>query len=126
MTIGLLFPKCPGNTLVEDRELRKAEVKAHAKAIERAVRNRDGVRCRVPGCRNDAECAHVAPKGMGGDHGERTDTLNCFRCCRVHHTGPRGSIHSADLEVIKLTPAGCDGPLAFHWRLTGSTVKEKG
>jgi hypothetical protein len=125
MTAGLLFPKCVGLTLREDRKAKRAAVVANERAVERAVLARDGKRCRVPGCRTDGECAHVAPKGMGGDHGERTDTGNCFRCCPEHHRGPRGSIHSTHLEVIKLTPAGCDGPLAFHWRQTGSTVKEK-
>jgi hypothetical protein len=61
---------------------------------------------------------------MGGDHGERTNTANCFRCCHAHHRGPRGSIHSGDLEVIKLTPTGCDGPLAFHFKQTGETYRE--
>ena len=121
---GLLFPKCAGLTLREDRKAKRAVVAANQRKVERDVLTRDGKRCRVPGCRADAECAHVEPKKMGGDHGERTDTLNCFRCCAEHHRGPRGSIHSADLEVIKLTPAGCDGPLAFHWRQTGQTVKE--
>jgi hypothetical protein len=122
---GLMYPKCPGPTLREDREIVKQMVRQHERAVEDAVRKRDGIKCRVPGCRSIGECAHLAPKGMGGDHGERTDTTNCLRVCAAHHRGPRGSIHSADLEIIKLTPAGADGPLAFHWRQTGQTITEK-
>lgn len=127
MTAGLLFPKVRDDkpTLREERKATRKAIEANARAVEEAVRTRDGLTCRVPGCRAPGECAHWKPKGIGGDHGERTNTANCFRCCPVHHRGPRGSIHSADLEVIPLTPAGCDGPLAFHWRRSGQTLVEK-
>lgn len=121
---ALAFPK-PEPPIFQRRR-RQAERRAHEDQVRRLVRARDGSRCRVPGCREPGECAHIDPKKMGGDHGERTDTTNCFMCCRaIHHRGSRGSIHSGDLEVIKLTKAGCDGPLAFHWRLTGQVIKER-
>lgn len=121
---GLLFPKVERLTLREERQAKRRAVQSNERAVEDAVRKRDGIKCRVPGCREQGECAHIEPKKMGGDHGERTTAANCLRACVAHHRGPRGSIHSGDLEVIKLTPAGCDGPLAFHWRLTGTTIKE--
>jgi hypothetical protein len=114
-----------GTTLQQERQSKRKATKAQTDAVRRDVYRRDRYRCRIPGCKEDhIELVHLDPKGMGGDHGIRTTTQNAIAGCRDHHTGPR-SIHSGEIEVIPLTSAGADGPLAFHWRSEGKTVKEK-
>ena len=58
------------------------------------------------------EWAHLQARGMGGTpDGRRDTTANTICCCAEHHRGVR-SLHSGHLEVIPLTDAGADGPIA--------------
>lgn len=125
ITAGQTLSKWPnGTTLQDERHAKSKARKANTDSVRRDVYRRDRYHCRIPGCREDhIELVHLDPKGMGGDHGIRTTTGNAIAGCRNHHQGP-ASIHSGEIEVIPLTKAGADGPLAFHWRSTGVTVKE--
>jgi hypothetical protein len=86
----------------EDREKTKA-------------RKRD-LRCRWPGCdcqtrRDRIEVAHIEDKSLLGP----SDSENLVCLCVARHQG-RPSLHSKDLRIEKLTPAGADGPLSFWAR----------
>jgi hypothetical protein len=128
MTIdGLTFSKWGerGLTLREERAETRRERKAHEDQIERAVKARDRNRCRVPGCRERGEWAHLNHRGMGGNpKGDKSTTAETLCLCRPHHREGPDSLDQGGMEVIPLTKAGCDGPLAFHWIRTGRTVKE--
>jgi hypothetical protein len=100
---------------IEKRQRRTLDEKAN----KGKARKRDGHKCRWPRCECQKvklalETAHVKAKGMGGDHGSRSGTENLLTLCRLKHQGPRDSLHSGDLSITKLTPAGCDGPLEFY------------
>lgn len=108
---GPLIKPAKGS-LLEERRARRARIEADEKAAKAAVVRRDGLHtCRlVPGCteREKHETAHIADKGMGGDHGVRSTTGNMIRACLFHHRG-QWSLHSGDLRVDCLTPLGADG-----------------
>lgn len=112
------FPKPAKGTaraalLANRAERRTAE--DHAKA---EVRKRDGGVCRWPGCgergkRWRLEVAHLADKGMGGDHGVRSTRDQMILLCLPDHQGAR-SLHSGDKRITPLTTAGTDGPCQFE------------
>lgn len=117
--MGLLLPKpARGSTLLEKRA-KRAAIKTHEQTEKAKVVKRDGSKhCRlVPGCseREKFETAHLENKGMGGDHGNRTDASILLRCCLFHHRGD-WSLHSGDLKVEYLTAAKADGPIQVHGR----------
>jgi hypothetical protein len=101
-------------SLILERRQRKAEIESFEKGEKAKVVKRDGAHtCRlVPNCpeKEKHETAHVAPKGMGGDRGNRSDSSNMVRSCLFHHRG-RWSLHAGYLRVEFLTDAGADGPL---------------
>jgi len=115
-----------------DRSKRRASEK-DAKA---AARLRDGYRNRWPGNPNAGErleVAHFQGKGMGGDHGLRSQLDNLITFDWLTHQGPQ-SIHSGHKRVIPLTRDGCSGPCAFfernslangkfgHWKKVGEEI----
>jgi hypothetical protein len=119
-----------GTTLLERREKRQAYRRAE-EAIKASVRQRDGSRCRVPGCMEQKhgvrlEVAHLDHKGRGGDKQlirTRADRMLCL--CFLHHQGAV-SHHSRDLRIEPETAAGTDGLCAFFvsdeqkkWRFLG-------
>jgi hypothetical protein len=122
---GLLFDKFPnGTTVQEDRKATRGERTKHEDGIKRQVQIRDHCKCRVPACRDRGEWAHLNHRGMGGNRdGSRSTTGTTLILCRTHHKGP-DSLDSARMEVIPLTPQGCDGPLAFHFVRSGKTCRE--
>jgi hypothetical protein len=107
----------------EDSELarreRKAAVKLHERHEKEKVVARDGLHtCRlVPQCRerDKHETAHLDDKGMGGDHGNRTDASVMVRACFFHHQG-NWSLHSKDLRVEYLTAEKANGAIAVYGR----------
>lgn len=118
-------PKWPdGTTVQEDRKATRGDRKKHEDGIKRKAQLRDHFTCRVPGCRVGGEWAHLNHRGMGGNRDGSRSTSDTTLClCRTHHKGP-DSLDNARMEVIPLTTAGCDGPLAFHFIRTGETLKE--
>ncbi len=107
-------PKPERGSALLDRRQQRADRLAHEREEKDKVRRRDGEHtCRlVPGCkeREKHETAHLDDKGMGGDHGNRTDAALMVRACFFHHQGP-WSLHSKDLRVEYLTDAQCNGPI---------------
>ncbi len=98
------------------------------------VRKRDRT-CRWPHQDDDAidlcrrfrrEVAHLDTKGMGGDHGHRTEAKRMILCCFPSHQGAH-SLHQKTLRVKYLTKDLADGPLRFEerdsvkspWRVVG-------
>ena len=112
-------PKPAKGSLLLERQGRKRAIKAHEEAEKRAVRLRDGGRCRWPGCRSDRsvrlEVAHLDDKGMGGDHGVRTHRDRMMLLCFLCHQGPR-SLHSKDKRIDTPSPYGASGPCEFYER----------
>ena len=110
-----------GTALLE-RRAKKVAIKAHEQAEKAKVVKRDGAKvCRlVPHCleREKFETAHLDDKGMGGDHGLRTDAAIMIRSCFFHHQGP-WSLHSHDLRVEYLTPELANGPIEVWGRGEG-------
>lgn len=112
---GRCAPAKPGkgSAILDRREARAARLQ-HEREQKELVRKRDGDHvCRlVPGCmeREKHETAHLDDKGMGGDHGIRTDAALMVRACFFHHQGP-WSLHSKDLRVECLTADQCNGPI---------------
>lgn len=102
-----------GTARLEHRE-RRAAIKSHEAAEKAKVVKRDGAHyCRlVPGCREKQwhETAHLDDKGMGGDHGLRSDASLMIRSCFFHHQGD-WSLHSKDLWVEYLTPQKAHGAI---------------
>lgn len=113
------FPKpVRGSYLRERRESRRA-VEAAEKANKAKVRARDRG-CRWPGCecrrlKLPTEVAHLEDKGMGGDHGERSDPSNMIELCVERHRGTP-SLHSGDLRIEPKTSDGANGPCDFYAR----------
>lgn len=107
---------CKGSALIARRDRQRA-IRAHEAREKAKVRARD-VRCRWPECANcrdykpRLEAAHLDDKGMGGDHGERTQADRMILLCFLTHQGPR-SLHSGDLRIEPLTERGTDGPCMF-------------
>jgi hypothetical protein len=89
------------------------------RSAKEQVRARDGRRCRVPGCRDQAkgwrlEVAHLSDKGMGGDHGTRSKRHLMICLCYPHHQGQDGySLHNERLRIEPETSEGADGPCKF-------------
>lgn len=100
-----------------EREKADAEREAHEREIAKAVKVRDGYKCRWPEkhkCRGGLESAHIIDKSLGGP----TSTENELAVCAwIHRRGP-ASIHGKELRVDKESGLGADGPLSF-WRQTG-------
>jgi len=96
------------------RRQAKADLKTHEKNEKAKVVARDGSRyCRlVPRCQEKTlhETAHLENKGMGGDHGNRTEAALMVRACFFHHQGV-WSLHSNDLRVEFLTTEQANGPI---------------
>jgi hypothetical protein len=110
-------PKPARGTARAERDEKRRQIKAHEVREKAACRARDGDRCRWPGCgeKTRIESAHLADKGMGGDHGRRTRRDLLVRLCEGHHRGPC-SLHSGDLRIECLTEANADGALLFMRR----------
>lgn len=114
---GVKFPKPALPLRIErhERKVRRAGIERQAK---QDVKARDHHQCRWPTCQfrrisQPLDAAHVMAAGMGGDPtSARMRTENLVTICRTHHQGPE-SLHSGDLKIEALTPAGADGPLQF-------------
>lgn len=106
-----------GSGLMARKERRKA-IKGFEDAEKRKVRLRDR-ECRWPGCsycrsyNTRLEVAHLADKGMGGDHGVRSTADQMMLLCFLRHQGPI-SLHSGDCRITPLTNRGTDGPCRFE------------
>jgi hypothetical protein len=103
-----------------ERVQKRMAVESHEDREKTKARKRDGYRCRWPGCdcferRDRIEVAHIEDKGMGGDHGLRSDADMLICLCVARHQG-RPSLHSGDLRIEPLTVAGTNGPCAF-WKV---------
>lgn len=97
------------------RRRQKAARGSNTSAVYAAVVERDGWKCRIPGCPSqvyELEMAHLENKGMGGDHGLRTTPELCCMLCRDHHQGSY-SLHSGHLTYEFLTEALANGPIRF-------------
>lgn len=110
-----------GETLADYRITRRQARKAREMSVKKAIRVRDGIGCRWPGCEfwtqgYRVEGAHLDAKGLGGDPTlARTTSANLIRLCIRHHQGPY-SLHSGDLRVVVLTTDGANGPCEFQVR----------
>lgn len=108
------FPKPAKGTVILERRDKRAAIRTHETTEKAKVVKRDGMHsCRlIPGCieKEKHETAHVFDKGMGGDHGHRSDASLMLRACLFHHRGSR-SMHSGDIRVELLTERGTDGPI---------------
>lgn len=93
----------------------KSMLNKNTAEVRESVFDREQYRCRIPWCEETAyEMAHLADKGMGGDHGLRTTTANCVAVCTGHHRGTR-SLHSGHLKFEFLSSRGADGPIRFSY-----------
>lgn len=114
------FPKpAKGSALIARREKRKVIVAAE-EAEKHKVRVRDRMQCRWPACEYCRRykslvlhCAHIAGKGIGGDHGRRSTADNMILLCSLRHEGPI-SLHSGDCRITPITTRGTDGPCVFE------------
>jgi hypothetical protein len=91
--VSIMVHDAGGNILSVGRRTRKPPP-----ALRRAVRERDGYRCRFPGCesrRTDAH--HVRYWGNGGE----TSLLNLLSLCKTHHK----TVHARDIVIA----SGADG-----------------
>jgi len=69
------------------------------------------------------EMAHWPSKGMGGDHGKRSDPTKLIRVCEPTHKGPRKSFHAGDRRPVPLDKAqGLRGPCRFEEKRGGRWV----
>lgn len=90
------------------------------------VRERDGQRCRWPGC--DApgyslEVAHLRHKGMGGNPArDRSTRDQMITLCIRHHRGPI-SFDSGHLQIRPVTELGTDGQCEFSMSYTESSLR---
>ena len=114
---GLQFPKpAKGTALIESRERRKFIVDAEDTAKD-DVRFRDK-RCRWPFCENcrkykpRLEVAHIRAKGMGGDHGARSDASQMILLDFLTHQGADG-LEQHGRRIEPLTDRGTWGPCEF-------------
>lgn len=103
------------------RDKAKAEIRNKEKEQKALVVKRDGSHyCRlIPQCdeKIQFETAHLEDKGMGGDHGLRTDAAIMVRSCYFHHRG-NWSLHSNDLRVEYLTNEKANGPIQIWGRMS--------
>lgn len=109
-----------GATLKARKRVRKDE-KNFENAEKRKVRE-DDKRCRWPFCENcrvfkpRLEVAHIAAKGMGGDHGEKsTEDQMILLDFLTHQSGP-DSLEQHGRRIVPLTDQGTRGPCEF-WRV---------
>lgn len=94
----------------DDAKREAAEVE-----IRKAVRKRDGGRCRIAiphKCRGPLECAHVVDASLGGEY----EAANLVLCCRWIHRQGAISVHQKRVEMEPQTARGADGPLGFYRR----------
>lgn len=71
-------------------------------SVKRFVKQRDGGRCRVPGCRSSRglEIHHIVHRTDGGNHDPRNLAILCSACHQAHHRGLLAISGTADqLEV---------------------------
>lgn len=123
-------PKDPRGTLKREK-LRKTLAREAREDAEKAKVRRRDPRCRWPHltteekelCRRSrAEVHHVFAKGMGGDHGNRTDADIMIRVCDDVHQGPL-SFHQKNRRVVFLQPdKKCRGQLAFEEKRGGKWI----
>lgn len=130
--MSLMFPKPYKGQARDERIASRKAVEAHEDREKTKVRRRDIV-CRWPHCdcrarRDRLEVAHIDAKGMGGDHGVRSDAENMLLLCLARHQG-HTSLHSGDLRIEKKTVEGANGPLLFYrrgddgvWSMVGEEV----
>lgn len=100
-----------GERRADKKERKHAAVK-YEREQKAIVRKRDGHKCRFPGCKvkEYLEVAHLHHKGIGGNpSANRSPASVMILFCQPHHRGAF-SMHSGDIEVRPLTPAGTDGP----------------
>lgn len=94
-------------------------------ALRRAVRERDGYRCRFPGCRSRrVEIHHIQPWSTGG----RTSLRNLTLLCKCHHTfvhelGYRIS-PGEDGEVTVTRPDGGELPSSPQLESSGTDIAD--
>lgn len=122
LAVGALAKPAKGSALIERKD-RAKEIRAHEDAEKAKVRKRDK-HCIWPRCENcqvykpRLECAHGQAKGMGGDHGERSDADNMSYVDYLTHQGPH-SIHSGHRRIRPLdAKLGHNGPRACEERET--------
>lgn len=101
-----------------ERDGKKQAVKDKEDRNKTRARKRDGSMCRFPRCaclakRLHPEVAHIEPKGMGGDHGERSDLWNLICLCKLRHQDSRISIHAGTLRLEALSVNGTSGPVRW-------------
>ena len=120
----LPIPKgAKGQSYIDARERRKAIADAE-EAEKQKVRLRDR-RCRWPHCANckryqpRLECAHLDPKGMGGDPTAlRTTSAGMMLLDFLTHQSGPSSLEQHGKKIEPLTAAGTDGPCSF-WQADG-------
>jgi len=113
------FPRPLRGEYYLERKAKRAVVDNAERTHKKEVRARDRG-CRWPGCecrklKLRTEVAHLAAKGVGGDHGERSEPENLIELCFVKHRGTP-SLHSGDLKIMPRTAVGANGPCDFFQR----------
>ena len=107
-------PKPERGSGVLEREAARNKIKSEEIAVSKAVKERDGYKCRWPEvhkCRGGLEAAHIRDKSLCGE----TITENEITLCAwIHRRGPQ-SIHGKQLKVECETPDGADGACSF-WK----------
>lgn len=117
----LAGPKAPRGSRVLDKEKTRKDIEDKEFENKKEAKARDSWRCRWPEehkCRGGLEAAHIQAKGVGGDHGLRSETGNLISVCAwIHRSGPVTLEHH-ELKVEFETAKGCDGPVSF-WKQDG-------
>lgn len=96
---------------------RRKKIVGAEDAEKDAVRDADR-RCRWPHCENcrsyrpRLEVAHATAKGMGGDHGTRSDRTQMILLDYLTHQGADG-LEQHGRRIETLTEAGTRGPCEF-------------
>ena len=122
MSLPTACPKPLKGSALRERRDRQRAIRAHEDREKAKVRRRDVI-CRWPSCENcrrykpRLEVAHLAGKGMGGDHGERSTAANMMLLDYLTHQDGTDSLHAQTRRIEPLTDQGTDGPCRF-WRLT--------
>lgn len=114
------FPKPSRVARMNEKEDRRREREREEKAAKAESRRRDGNRCRFPlcGCQRKhrrLESAHVVDKSRGGPN----VAANIWTTCADRHQDSVWSIHKKTIEVVPLSSAGADGPMAFRIDCSG-------
>lgn len=119
---GALAKPAKGSHLIERKQRRQAIV-SHEDREKEKVRRRD-VKCIWPNCEDcrrykpRLECAHGKAKGIGGDHGERSNASDMSLVCFLVHQGPKG-MHQGYKRIRPLNKKlGHNGPRACEERET--------